>query len=153
MDLHNALKQQATSPNGARRPVKIHTACAASSIDCAAATLITADGTIVRGDLVVGADGVHSQTRASVLGREMPLFSSGICCYRLLIPVADLLADAETATFADKSGIFVQVTGQDRRICMYPCSSGKMMNVAVFVPREEAGEIKKGEPLRCPSTK
>lgn len=145
--MHSALKQQATCPDGAGRPVKIHTACAVRSVDCTAATITTADGTIVHGDLVVGADGVHSQTRASVLGREVPLVSSGMCCYRFLIPVADLLADAETATFADKSGVFVQVTGSDRRICMYPCSAGKMMNVAGFIPRDEVGEIKKSEAI------
>lgn len=46
--------------------------------------------------------------------------------------------------FVDKPGVFVQVSGPDRRICMYPCSSGKMMNLVAFVPRDEVGEIKKG---------
>lgn len=145
MDLHNVLKQQATAPDGPGRPVKIHTACSVSHIDCATATITTADGTTIQGDLVVGADGIHSQTRAHVFGHAVPLISKGTCCYRLLIPVADLLADAKTAVFADKPGVFVQVSGEDRRICMYPCSSGTMMNVAAFVPNEEVGEIKKGD--------
>lgn len=57
----------------------------------------------------------------------------------------DLQADPETSIFADKSGVFVQVSGEDRRICLYPCSSGRMMNVVAFVPRNEVGEIKKGK--------
>lgn len=146
MDLHNALKQQATSPDGFGRPVTIHTSCAVSSIDCTAAT-ITKDGTTVHGDLVVGADGVHSQARASVLGRDIALTGVGTCCYRLLIPVAALLADAETAGFADNPGVFVQFSGEDRRICMYPCSSGTVMNFVVFVPRGEVGDVKKGDAL------
>lgn len=39
----------------------------------------------------------------------------------------------------------MQVAGDDRRICMYPCSSGRMMNVVAFVPRNEVGDIKKGK--------
>lgn len=145
MDLHNALKKQATSTEGPGRPVKIHTACSVSSVDCKAATITTADGKTVHGDLFVGADGIHSHTRENVLDGPIPLASTGTCCYRLLIPVDDLLADEETALFADKPGIFVQVTGKDRIICMYPCSSGKIMNVAAFVPRDEVGNINKSD--------
>lgn len=96
------------------------------------------------GDLVVGADGIHSQTRTSILGRTIPLVNYGSCSYRCLISIAKLLADPETSIFVDHPGVFVQVSGQDRRICMYPCSSGRMMNVVAFVPRDEVGEIKKG---------
>ncbi|CAN8102484.1 unnamed protein product [Discula destructiva] len=144
VDLHNALKHRATSPEGPGRPVQIHTASPISSIDCKAATITTSDGKTTHGDLVVGADGIHSRTRASVLGREVPLISTGTSCYRLLLPTADLLADAETAVFADQPGVFVQIASDDRRICMYPCSSGKVMNVAAFVPSKDIGETNKG---------
>lgn len=144
VDLHNTLKRQATSAAGPGQPVKIHIGRTVTKINCETAVITLADGTSVSGDLVVGADGVHSQTRTSVLGRETALVNHGICCYRFLISTADLLADPDTSIFADSPGVFVQVSGQDRRICMYPCSSGKVMNLAAFVPRNEVGEIKKG---------
>lgn len=147
VDLHNALKHQATSPANdglSGPPVKIHTGRTITKLDCETATITLVDGSTVRGDLVVGADGVHSQTRTSVLGRHVPLVNHGKCCYRFLVSVADLLADPETSMFADSPGVFVQISGQDRRICMYPCSSGKVMNVVVFVPGDEVGEMKKG---------
>lgn len=150
VDLHNALKHKATDPNGPGRPVQIQTACSISSVDCKAGTITTTDGKTVHGDLVVGADGIHSEARASVLGRDIPLVSTGTCCYRFLISVPDLLADPETAVFADEAGVFVQIAGEDRRICMYPCSAGKVMNFAAFVPRGEVGEIKKGDAPQAP---
>ncbi|KAJ4425075.1 hypothetical protein N0V82_000128 [Gnomoniopsis sp. IMI 355080] len=147
VDLHNALKRQATSSADdglPGPPVKIHTGCTITKLDCETATITLVDGSTVRGDLAVCADGVHSQTRTCVLGREISLVNHGKCCYRFLVSVADLLADPDTSIFADSPGVFVQVSGQDRRICMYPCSSGKLMNVVVFVPEDEVGEMKKG---------
>lgn len=126
-------------------PVKMHTNATVISIDCENASLTLDDGTIVRADLIVGADGIHSKTRAFVTGHQSLLFSSGKCCYRTLIPTADLLADPLTKRLVDTEGAFVQIAAPDRRICMYPCSSGKLTNLVIFVPRSEVGEIKKGE--------
>lgn len=147
VDLHNALKHKATSTDKPGLPVKVHTGRTITQVDCQTATITLADGSTISGDLVVGADGVQSYTRTSILGRKMPLVNHGNCCYRGLISIADLRADPETSIFVDNPGVFVQVSGEDRRICMYPCSSGKIMNVVAFVPRNEVGEIKKGKAL------
>lgn len=106
--------------------------------------MILDDGTEVQADLVVGADGVHSKTRPFVTGREASLSSTGKCCYRALIPTADLLKDPQTKAFVDTPGVFIQIAGGDRRICLYPCASGTLTNIVAFVPRSEVGEIKKG---------
>lgn len=115
-----------------------------TGIDCEKAALALDDGTTVQADLVVGADGVHSKTRAFVTGHPACLFSTGKCCYRTLIPTADLLADPLTRGIVGVAGAFVQIAASDRRICMYPCSGGRLTNLVVFVPRAEVGEIKKG---------
>lgn len=92
----------------------------------------------------MGADGIYSRSRASVVGGEVPLVSAGKDCYRCLIPTAGLLADPETAVFADSPGMAMQVTAVDRRIVLYPCSEGRMTNLVAFVPASEVGGIKKG---------
>ncbi|KAF3767106.1 FAD/NAD(P)-binding domain-containing protein, partial [Cryphonectria parasitica EP155] len=139
-DLHESLKRKAVSLG-----VQIHTASLLTSVDPETATITLADGSTAAGDLVVGADGVYSAARAGVLGREVPLYGTGRCCYRFLIPTADLLADPETKFLADTPGSFVEIMGvDDRRIILYPCSSGTVMNIAAFVPRSEVGEIKRG---------
>lgn len=148
IDLHAALKQRAVAADEdtgtGGPPVKIHTNATVTGIDCEKAALTLDDGTTVQADLVVGADGVHSKTRAFVTGHPACLFSTGKCCYRTLIPTADLLADPLTRGIVGVAGAFVQIAASDRRICMYPCSGGRLTNLVVFVPRAEVGEIKKG---------
>ena len=47
------------------------------------------NGTVVDGDLVVGADGIHSTVRDTVFGSQSPRFSGDVA-YRALIPVERL---------------------------------------------------------------
>ncbi|KAI7773775.1 hypothetical protein LA080_009894 [Diaporthe eres] len=142
-DLHTALKEKAASPDGPGIPVRIHTGIGVESVDCEAATILLSDGTRVGGDLVVCADGVHSRSRASVAGHEVPMITAGHACYRWLTPASRLADDPVTRTFLDRPGHFVQITGSDRRIVLYPCSGGQLVNCVAFAPREEVGEIKK----------
>lgn len=144
-DLHTAMKEKAASTEGPGVPVRIHTGIGVESVDCEAATILLSDGTRVGGDLVVCADGIHSKTRASVAGRQVPMISTGHACYRWLTPASRLADNPVTKTFLDKPGHFVQITGSDRRIVLYPCSGGQLVNCVAFAPREEVGEIKKGE--------
>lgn len=144
-DLHGALKAKATSPDGPGVPVRIHTGMGVESVDCEAATMMLSDGTRAGGDLVVCADGVHSRTRASVAGREVPMITTGHACYRWLMPVSLLAENPVTKALVDLPGHFVQISGADRRIVFYPCGGGDVINAVAFVPREEVGEIKKGE--------
>lgn len=147
-DLHNALKEKAVSPDGPGVPVRIHTGVGVESVDCEAATILLSDGTRVGGDLIVCADGVHSKTRASVAGHQVPMITAGHACYRWLTPASRLADDPVAKTFLDIPGHFVQITGPDRRIVLYPCQGGQLVNCLAFAPREEVGEIKKGEVLR-----
>ncbi|KAK7721241.1 hypothetical protein SLS64_001537 [Diaporthe eres] len=142
-DLHTALKEKAASSDGPGIPVRIHTGIGVESVDCEAATILLSDGTRVGGDLVVCADGVHSRTRASVAGHQVPMITAGHACYRWLTPASRLADDPVTKTFLDQPGHFVQITGSDRRIVLYPCSGGQLVNCVAFAPREEVGEIKK----------
>ncbi|OJD29375.1 salicylate hydroxylase [Diplodia corticola] len=149
VDLHTALKDKALSQDGPGTPATLHTACAVTDVDCDSATITFADGTTATGDVVVAADGIHSRARSAVVGREVPLFTSGKCGYRWLTPTQALLEDEETQIFAQEPGQVVQVGGEGsngdfRRIVFYPCSNGKIMNAIAFVPTPEVGPIQKG---------
>ncbi|KAL1616988.1 hypothetical protein SLS56_011176 [Neofusicoccum ribis] len=144
VDLHSNLKDKALSEDGPGTPAKLHTACGVTDVDCNAATITLADGTKVTGDLVIAADGIHSKARKFVTGRDYPLFTSGKCGYRWLMPTSALREDPETSLFAQEPGQVVQVAGEDRRIVFYPCSDNKIMNCIAFVPTEEVGPIQKG---------
>lgn len=149
VDLHSALKNKALSEDGSGVPAKLHTSCAITDVDCNAATITLVDGTSVTGDVVIAADGIHSRARKSVTGREVPLFTSGKCAYRWLMPTSVLEQDPETSLFAEERGQVVQVGGEGsngefRRIVFYPCSNNAIMNCIGFVPTQEVGPIQKG---------
>lgn len=153
VDLHNELKHKATSITGAGIPVKLHTASAVTTVDCAAATIALADGRTLSGDLVIGADGIHSRTREAVTGKKYALESSGKACFRFLIPFNQLHDDPETRIFVENPGAGVQVTGPDsRHIVFYPCSDNTLVNVVAVVKKEMVGNIEQGKqkgPIEC----
>jgi salicylate hydroxylase len=57
--------------------------------DDSGVTVLTGHGDIVRGDIAVGADGVHSRVRAALFGPDDPKFS-GIIAWRGIAKVTDL---------------------------------------------------------------
>ncbi|MEZ5855547.1 MAG: FAD-dependent monooxygenase [Hyphomicrobiaceae bacterium] len=72
----------------ALEPGRVHTGkrCIAVSQDEHGATAHFEDGTKATGDVIVGADGIHSAVRTALLGAERPRFS-GHVAYRGLAPV------------------------------------------------------------------
>ncbi len=57
--------------------------------------MILSDGTVVTGDIIVAADGVHSVGVAAVIGRPNPPMPArhDNSCYRFLVPRAEIEAD------------------------------------------------------------
>lgn len=125
----------------------LHTASQIKIIDPFAPSITLVDGTTHTADLVVGADGVYSKARAAVVGHDVKVEGTGQCCYRTMLPTSALRQDPEMARFVRSSGAgsAVQIAGTDRMAFLYPCASGEAINLVVFVPRSEVGEIKKGE--------
>lgn len=53
------------------------------------ADVVLADNSVVSGNLVIGADGIHSAIRRQMLGPDVPRFTGNIA-WRALVPVARL---------------------------------------------------------------
>ncbi|RYP27889.1 hypothetical protein DL767_007477 [Monosporascus sp. MG133] len=133
VDLHNALKHIATDPAGPGIPVTLHPGSRVVGYEPRAPSITLASGEVIEGDVVIGADGVHSLASETVLGYEnRPVAPSHYnYCYRFLIPASKLEADPETRSWnADIDGkirIFADNENR-RRLVAYACRDNTIHN-------------------------
>ncbi|KAM0753464.1 FAD/NAD(P)-binding domain-containing protein [Meredithblackwellia eburnea MCA 4105] len=135
VDLHNELKRLAEDTEAPGKPAKIRSAARVVDVDCEAGTVTLADGEVVKGDLIIGADGIHSVVRTAVLGNKSIAQPSGHSAYRLLIPREKIINDEKLAFLVDgtRPGIFTYVS-TDRRVVAYPCRGFQLLNIVAIVP-------------------
>jgi len=143
--LHTALKELAISPDGKGTPVQLHLHSSVETVHPEQASITLSDGREVRGDLVIGADGVHSKTRKAIPGGDLKPYSSGKSAYRFLLPTGQLAANEQTKDFLEHKGHLLMWVGADRRLVMYPCAGGTQMNFAAIHPSAETDVTADGD--------
>jgi len=87
-----------------------------------------ANGAVAEGDVVIGADGIHSVLRDHVFQSSRPVFS-GTVAYRGLVP-SDLVPEEWPAES------WLMWLGQRKHFLAYPVRSGTLINFVGFVPAE-----------------
>lgn len=85
IDLHNGLKRLATSEERDGKPAKLILGNAVVSCDCEGGKLELQDGTTLDADLIIGADGIKSVMRDTVVGQNIEAKPTGLSAYRLLV--------------------------------------------------------------------
>ncbi|KAJ7176977.1 FAD/NAD(P)-binding domain-containing protein [Mycena filopes] len=150
-DLHLELQKLATGP-GEGPPAIIHTASKVTECDPEQSSITLSDGRIISSDLILGADGVASRVRTSILGRVEKSVSSGLTNYRGLVEMdkfkgrTDMnwlregIAGIRLIARRDRSGAF-------RYLVIYPCRGGTLLNiVAIFKdPKQDEPDWKSDE--------
>jgi salicylate hydroxylase len=130
VDLHNELQRLARDPEGQGRPVDIQLRSEVVGYDADKGSITLANGSVHYGDLVIGADGVHSTAIRAVHGQSTHVEPTGWSVFRFLIPTEDLKNDPEIAPTLVKGAttvtdgmltIFTAPEGQ-RRLVRYPCA-------------------------------
>ncbi|KAI0433954.1 FAD/NAD(P)-binding domain-containing protein [Xylaria sp. FL1042] len=163
VDLHNGLRALAAEDkvadggargegedgNGGGRgtPVKILLGCEVRGVDCDNGVLMLADGTRVQKDLVIIADGAHSNLLADFLGRPAPVQPTGRSIYRWLVSMDEVMADPELAEhYRDKLPGFLGWFDAEKRILWvnYTCRRGSVLNNAVVHDTED-NSLSRGE--------
>ena len=134
--LHNHLKQVATQATGPGQPVNVHTSSKVASVDPHTSTATLQDGTQVHGDVIIGADGVHSVARAAITDREIRPFRSGRNAMRFMITREAALADTLTHDLATTMGSMDMWYGPDRKIVLYPTYNNTLFNLVCIHPAE-----------------
>ncbi|KZT36110.1 FAD/NAD(P)-binding domain-containing protein [Sistotremastrum suecicum HHB10207 ss-3] len=134
VDLHAELLKLATAEDpGASTPVQIHLGSTVISCDPQNATIALRDGQVVHGDLVVGADGINSSIRKSILGKEINPHPSGLSTFRTVIPFNAVPNAPSSSWLTTIPKGFTFVRGKDsqdkRHLLIYPCRDGGLLNV------------------------
>lgn len=140
--LHAVLKDLALSEAGHGPPVRLQVSSRVKLADSEHGTITLEDGSSLQGDVLIGADGVHSQTRKSIPGGDLSPYDSGKSAYRFLVPTKDLAADPAVPREALQDGFMTLWISDDKRIVMYPCDDNTTMNlVAIHPSRESANDV------------
>ncbi|KAL2812178.1 hypothetical protein BJX63DRAFT_397188 [Aspergillus granulosus] len=138
IDLHNNLKRIATAPTDEYGAIPLRKASRVAWVDAESATITLEDGTRLQGDVVLGADGVHSVTRHAIPGGQVKAKCGGKSAFRFLVSKKAALVDPMTAKLAQHPGELHIWYGADRRIIMYPTSNNTVLNFVVIHPEAES---------------
>ena len=108
----------------------VHTGhrCSGFEQDETKARLSFANGATIEADIVIGADGIHSELRAYVFASSQPVFSGSVA-YRGLV-ARDRVPDWP----ADRWQMWL---GKGRHFLAFPVRAGKLINYVGFVPSDE----------------
>ncbi|KAF2109355.1 putative salicylate hydroxylase [Lophiotrema nucula] len=140
IDLHDALKDLATSSVGAGEPAQLFLNAKVTDFDIESGSIRLADSSVVTADLIVAADGVHSRATKKVIGEQYaePTDQSA---FRFLIPTTELAADPQTAPLIeDDDGRFKVLLGdRGNRLVWYPCRNNDVHNFVGIIKEESQG--------------
>ena len=112
-------------------PAKVvHTGhrCTGIEQDGEGARVSFANGAVVEGDLVIAADGIHSELRQNVVPPSRPVFSGSVA-YRGVVP-HELIPHWPT-------GSWLMWLGKGKHFLAFPVRAGKLINYVGFVPADE----------------
>ncbi|KAN0122958.1 zeaxanthin epoxidase [Hyaloscypha variabilis] len=141
VDLLDALKEAATTEDGPGEPASIVLSSRVIGCDTSNATVTLVDGTSFSGDLIIGADGIHSKLRKLVTGSDTGAVPTGTSAYRIIVPTSQLIANPGISSFIDlKAPWTSMIMGHDRRVIMGPCREGKLFSMVCLVPDEFMNE-------------
>jgi len=114
----------------ARKPDAIHIArtCTSFVDDGSGVTVTFEDGETVRGDILIGADGIHSVIQKQLFGPAEPKFT-GYVAWRGLVPMEQV-----PERFRTSAANWISTTGS---ITLYPVRRGELLNFIGNIERED----------------
>ncbi|KAL6250173.1 hypothetical protein RBB50_002474 [Rhinocladiella similis] len=96
--------------------------------------IVLADGTVVKADLILAADGIKSLARQTILGHaDQSLRSHGVAAYRATVSVDDIKNNPKTAWILESQSLNLWV-GHASHVMTYSIASGKIFNLVVTHP-------------------
>ncbi|OJI99413.1 hypothetical protein ASPVEDRAFT_124547 [Aspergillus versicolor CBS 583.65] len=146
MDLHDALKKAALSANRDGEPVEIRVSSRVVGCDPLNGSVELENGDRLEGDVIIGADGIHSVLRKYVLDGSVVPTPTGHSAYRLMIP-SDVLEDKEPefcSKISPRSPFTSMMVAHNCRLIMGPGRQGDVFGIVALVPDEQMHEDPNG---------
>lgn len=137
-DLHALLVEAVRKID--RKAIRLGASATGYSESANGVSLHLADGEIVQGDLLIGADGVKSVIRCQIVGPDQPVYS-GLAAWRGLIPADRLPKDI-------MGPINTTFVGPGRHMVLYWLGRQKLMNFVA--PVETEMEVRESWTVRAP---
>ena len=97
--------------------------------DGAGARAVLASGEEVAGDVVIGADGIHSVVRTQMIGPDAPVFTGNVA-WRAVVPVERLGADRPDP-------VACAWMGRGKHAVTYLLAGGRLANLVAVVERDD----------------
>jgi salicylate hydroxylase len=126
-DLHQALAL--ALEKRAPGAVRVGARCVGFEQDTNGVTLLLDNGEQVHGDILVGADGVHSRIRRELFGEGRATFT-GYMAWRAVMPI-------ERVPLRLREQGFTAWVGPSGQIVTYPLRQGTLLNLAATVRRND----------------
>ncbi|KAJ7601866.1 FAD/NAD(P)-binding domain-containing protein [Mycena polygramma] len=142
-DLYEELKRLATA-DGEGSPAKLRLGAKVTACDPEEGTIKLDNGEVVRADLVLGADGIHSIVRTHIISAVEKPFDSGWSCFRTIfepkVPLWELPGLQWSSSGVTGSRSVLATEGKFRMFLFYPIRNGTLVNfVGFFSDPEDTG--------------
>ncbi|KAF7977394.1 hypothetical protein HWV62_4017 [Athelia sp. TMB] len=146
-DMHKMLLDAALSEEGRGTPCTLQTGYGCQDIDFDTNAVTFSNGEVIHADLIVGADGVVSQTR-KIMDLEPEITPATSTCYRCNVYKSQL-KDLDLERMADPAiqywgGFETPDINKYNKIVMSPCNGGNIISFYCFFPAEQAKTFKEG---------
>ncbi|KAI1473080.1 putative monooxygenase [Daldinia caldariorum] len=131
-DLHRADLQEALVRRARSLGAEIQLGVDVQHVDFKRAAVITQDGQVIQGDLVLGADGLWSRTRSSLLQQQLTPTPTGDLAYRIVLNLEDI-NDPELRDLVSNPSVNFWI-GPESHVVGYSLRQGRMYNLVLLRP-------------------
>ncbi|KAI1816092.1 FAD/NAD(P)-binding domain-containing protein [Poronia punctata] len=142
VDLHNTLRSLAEKGHQGRG-VKIHLRSKVESVNADTGEVHFLDGRTVQGELIIGADGLHSRAVETVLSTGREKVNTGQKVFRFLVPTETAESAPSVKNLLNKFGLNATTTlvADKARVVIYPCRGGRLLNCGVIIQSSAADDL------------
>ena len=142
--LHRVHLQKVLATRAEELSVRLIFSSTIRDVDFQGPVISLENGDVMKGDLVIAADGLWSSTRSSFFGRPLLPQPTGDLAYRIVLTADQVKEDAELRDVITRPGIRIWL-GPGAHAVAYSLLNGQMLNIVLLVPDDLPQDIARAE--------